>query len=333
MSETPPTQGVRNAKKNTLKNAVWLPEKMCTKRQQHDTASSQCEPQWGSQLQLQPKSTKKRKMAEREDKVVTKRQSPDMPGSQGEPQWGSQPQSQSKPKSTKKHYCTASPAASDDKDEAMKRKRLWLDAKKSSGHTAQQLTSIKEDWLEQSRSEEAGNHTNSNQTDFASDVKDSSDDSDFEDPTSVAKMLLTEIPSFVTSSKVKNPPVSTSSQYHELITAETPVWANDLMSIGHSEASSMANSQAKSKQPLTKAHIMKAESEQDFSDAEDKSDTSSVTGSRSSLCPSGSSSAKLILTEHGKVKMMDQDITTRKVIQGAVVNILPAALQSIISPC
>ncbi|KAG1746414.1 hypothetical protein EDB19DRAFT_1905865 [Suillus lakei] len=275
--------GVRNAKKNTLKNAVWLPEKTCTKHQQCDTASSQCEPQWGSQLQSKPKSTKKRK---------------------------------------------------NDKDEAVKHKQLRLDAKKSSGHTAQQLTSIKEDQLEQSGSEEAGNHTDSDQTDFASNAKDSSDDSDFEDPTSIAKILSTEIPSFVSSSKAKNPP--------------TPVWANDLMvseseescndsapksngdtstfistltsyqSIGHSEASSMADSQAKSKQPLTKARIVKAESEQDFSDAEDKSDTSSVTSSRSSSRPSRSSSAKLILTEHGKVKMTGQDITTRKVIQGAI---------------
>ncbi|KAG1718908.1 hypothetical protein EDB19DRAFT_1837349 [Suillus lakei] len=316
MSETPPTQGVRNAKKNALKNAVWLPEKTCT----NDTASLQCEPQWGSQLQLKPKSTKKRK--KREDKVVTKRQSPDMPSSQGEPQWGSQPRSQSKPKSTKKCY--------HDEDEAVKCKRLRLDAKKSSGHTTQQLTSIKEDRLEQSGSEEAGNHTDSDQTDFASDAKDLSNDSNFEDPTSITKMLSTEIPSFVSSSKAKNPPVNKQSAHDHKQAAERPVWANDLMvseseescndsapksngdtstfistltsyqSIGCSEASSMANSQAKSKQPLTKARIVKAESKQDFSDAEDKSDTSSVTGSRSSLRPSGSSSAKLILTEHRK---------------------------------
>ncbi|KAG1719916.1 hypothetical protein EDB19DRAFT_1918398 [Suillus lakei] len=278
MSETPPTRGVRNAKKNALKNAVWLLEKTRTMHWQHDTASLQCKPQWGLQLQSKPKSTKKRKMQ--------------------------------------------------------------LDAKKSSGHTTQQLTSIKEDQLEQSGSKEAGDHTDSNQTDFTSDAKDSSDDSDFEDPTSITKMLSTEIPSVVSSSKAKNPPVNKQSAHNHKRAAETPVWANNLMvseseescndsvpksdgdtstfiststlyqSIGHSEASSMANSPAKSKQPLTKAHIVKAESKQDFSDAEDKSDTSSITGSRSSSRPSGSSSAKLILTEHRKVKMTDQDITT-----------------------
>ncbi|KAG2109508.1 hypothetical protein DEU56DRAFT_762439 [Suillus clintonianus] len=339
-SETPPTRGVRTAKKNALKNAVWLPEKTCTKRQQRDTPSSQrdtqCEPQWGSQLQSKPKSTKKRK--KQEDEVTTKRRSPDTPSAQDEPQWGSQPRSQSKPKSTKKRY------SSDDEDEAVKRKQSRLDAKKSSGHTARQLTSIKEDQLEQSGSEEEGDHTDNDQTDVASDAEES-DDSDFEDPTSITKMLSTEIPSFVSSSKAKNPPAARDRKR----AAETPVWANDLMisesescddsapksdgdtstfisastsyqSIGRSEAStgSMAKIRAKPKQHLMKADIVKAKSEQDFSDAEDKLDTSSTVGSRSSSHPSGSSSAKLILTEHGKVKMMDQDVTTRKVIQGAI---------------
>lgn len=62
---------------------------------------------------------------------------------------------------------------------------------------------------------------------------------------------------------------------------------------------------------LLQVDIIKVKSEQDLSDAERM-------GSESSSRHSGSSRAKLVLTDNGKVKMTDQDIATRKVIQGGI---------------
>ncbi|KAG1765458.1 hypothetical protein EV702DRAFT_1050997 [Suillus placidus] len=240
-SEDHPTQGVQNAKKKALSNAV----------------------------DVSP-------VAE-EDEVATKRWLPDMPGSQQELQWGSQPW----PKPT------------------------WLDTKKSSGHhTTRQLKSIKEDQLvEQSESEEADGHTDSNGTNF--------DGTDFQ----VSSRPRTQ---------------STSSLHMLTNEPETPMWADDLI-VSESEESCNSDEPAPKSDTstfinastlhLAHADTMKMKSEEYSLDTKHKSDASSTVGSELSSHHSRSSSPKLVLTGNRKVKMTDQDITTRRVIQGAILKV------------
>ncbi|KAG2054971.1 hypothetical protein BDR06DRAFT_971314 [Suillus hirtellus] len=305
------TRGVQNAKKKALNDAVWLPPKMRAKQQQHDIASSQCnkassqcdtassvegEPQWGSHPRSKPKPMKSQSRLAEEDKVETQRQSPDSDSEQlEEPRWGSQPRTKSKP--NKKHR--------QDEAKAVKYKHCR--------HTCtHQLKSIKEDRsVEQSEIEEAdddGDQTNFDGTDSSL--------SDFEDPKSIVKMLSTEIPSFISSTKAKNQAVTADKQSACACkrATETPMWADDLLS----ESEESRDEPAPKSDSDTSIFV---KSEQDSSDAEHM-------GSESSSHHSGSSDVKLILTDNAKVKnakvknakvkMTDQDPKTRNVIQGSI---------------
>ncbi|KAG1771514.1 hypothetical protein EDD22DRAFT_947949 [Suillus occidentalis] len=320
-SEDNPTQGVRNAKKKALNNAVWLPEKTRTKRQKHDKASSQCdvaqgELQRGSQPQSKPKPMRKQRYLDvspvaEEDEAATNRWSPDMPSPQQEPQWGSQPRS--KPKPTKKHHRT-SPVESEDEAKAVKHKCPRLNTKLSSRRlTTHKLKSIKEDQLvDETESEEADDHTNSDRTDF-----DGTDFSDFEDIKSIANTLSTEIPSFVLSAKAKKPAaVNKQSARARKRATETPMWADDLI-VSESEELCDSDEPAPKSDTSTfinastlHANTVKVKSEEYSSDSEHKSDASTTVGSESSSHHSRSSSPKLVITNNRKVKMTDQDVPT-----------------------
>lgn len=102
------------------------------------------------------------------------------------------------------------------------------------------------------------------------------------------------------------------------------MWADDLLSESeesHDEPAPKSDSDTSifvstSTSHLMQADIIKVKSEQDSSNAERM-------GSESSSRHSGSSNAKLILTDNGKVKngkvkMTDQDTKTRNVIQGGI---------------
>ncbi|KAG2336021.1 hypothetical protein BDR05DRAFT_1006246 [Suillus weaverae] len=185
----------------------------------------------------------------------------------------------------------------------------WLDTKKSSGHhTTRQLKSIKEDH---------------NGTNF-----DGTDVSDFEDPKSIAKMLSTE---FQVSSRPRTQ--STSSLHMLTNEPETPMWADDLI-VSESEESCNSDEPAPKSDTstfinastlhLAHADTMKMKSEEYLLDTKHKSDASSTVGSELSSHHSRSSSPKLVLTGNRKVKMTDQDITTRRVIQGAILKVKEA---------
>ncbi|KAG1809905.1 uncharacterized protein HD556DRAFT_1435639 [Suillus plorans] len=138
---------------------------------------------------------------------------------------------------------------------------------------------------DKSESEEADD--DSDQTNF--DGTDSSL-SDFKDPKSIVKTLSTEIPSFVSSTKAKNQAVTVDKQFARARkrATETPMWADDLLS----ESEESRDEPAPKSDSDTSIFV---KSEQDSSDAERM-------GSESSSRHSGSSNAKLILTDNGKVK-------------------------------
>ncbi|KAG0706654.1 hypothetical protein DFH29DRAFT_872182 [Suillus ampliporus] len=289
-SETPPTRGVQNAKKEAMENAVWLPEKTQVKHRQPVTGS-----------QPQHKSTEKQHYVSPgvtlEDEATMSQLLSDMPDSQDKPQWGAQLPTQ-------------------------------LDKKSLARRTTHQRP-IKDDHSESEEAEDCGD---SDQTDL--DAKMS--DSEFEDPRAIANTLSTEIPSFVSGSKTKKSRDPT-----------TPVWPNDHVSESEescndspaavpksdastfatsrrsisTKASSKAGTSRASRASTTQVNVKVKRPEEGVSDTEHKSDTSSPISSESSTLwreGSRSSSIKLILTECGKVKLTDQDIETRKVVQGAI---------------
>lgn len=102
------------------------------------------------------------------------------------------------------------------------------------------------------------------------------------------------------------------------------MWADDLI-VSESEESCDSDEPAPKSDTSTfvnastsHADTVKVKSEEYSSDTEHKSDASTTVGSESSSHHSRSSSPKLVITNNGKVKMTDQDVPTRRVIQGAI---------------
>ncbi|KAG1861816.1 hypothetical protein DFJ58DRAFT_725660 [Suillus subalutaceus] len=308
-SESNPSRGVRNAKKKALDNAVWLPVKMRGKRQQHDMASTQSD----------KASTQPDKASAQHDKASSQREKASSQhntasSAQGDPQWGSQPRS--KPKTVKKQSRYISPVAEEDKVETQHQSPDTSDSeqlgepwwgsqprpkpKLIKKYHQDEAKAVKKHKRQQSESEA---DDDSDRTNF--DGADSSS-SDLEDPKSIAKTLSTEIPGFVSSTKAKNQAVVTVNKQSACTrkrASETPMWADDA-----SESEESRDESAPKSDSDTSTFV---KSEQDLSDAERM-------GSESSSRHSGSSRAKLVLTDNGKVKMTDQDIATRKVIQGGI---------------
>ncbi|KAG2345887.1 hypothetical protein BDR05DRAFT_997962 [Suillus weaverae] len=199
-SKNPPTQGVRNAKKKAMDNAVWLPENTRTKRQKSDTGSQKSK----------PKSTKRRRHdspAVALEDEENNHWSLDTDSQNDEPQWGSQPRS--KAKAIKRRHRDLTPVPETDSDGervATKRKKSSQVNKKSHRTAPLSQRSIKDGHSEKSESRsEAEDYKDSDLTDLVS------SDSDM-DTKSVANKLSTEIPSFVSSgSKAKKPLVNAQS--------------------------------------------------------------------------------------------------------------------------
>ncbi|KAG1720491.1 hypothetical protein EDB19DRAFT_1917919 [Suillus lakei] len=246
-------------------------------------------------------------------KMRAKRQQHDMANIQCDKASSQQDNASSQPDKTSSQRKKASSqhekvrSQQDEAKAEKKHKRPQLHTKKSSGchtHTTHQLTeSIKEGRSEEQSESEVDD--DSDRTNF--DGTDSSL-SDFKDPKSIVKSLSTGIPGFISSTKAKNQAVNKQSARTHKRASETPVWADDSMA---SESEESHDESAPKSDPDTSTFV---KSEQDLSDAE-------RIGSESSLHHSGSSSAKLVLTNTGKVKMTDQDITTQKVIQGGILEV------------